>query len=135
MASPVAATLLLSDAAVADPSGKIHMLGAGWSVTSAPTPPMAVAMFLKIPWDRANQRLTLRLELLDADGQPVRPGGGPEAVVIPAEVEVGRPAGVEHGSMLDAAYAISISALPIFWRTAKPPASPFITPLSRIPNS
>ena len=49
----IEAQLLLCDAAVADQAGKLHMLGAGWSVTSSPTSPQAVAVLLKIPWDRA----------------------------------------------------------------------------------
>jgi hypothetical protein len=112
LASPVEAILLLCDAASADPAGKIHMLGAGWSVTSSPTAPMAVAMFLKIPWNRANQKLPLVLELRDADGRPVSPGHG-EPLRIPADVEVGRPPGVEPGSMLDAAYTFAFGPLPI----------------------
>jgi hypothetical protein len=53
MASPVLAKLILCDYAVADPAGKVHMLGAGWSLTSSPTPPHAVVVLMKIPWDRA----------------------------------------------------------------------------------
>jgi len=44
MASPVAAQLILCDAAVADQAtGKVHMLGAGWSVTTSPTQQQASA--------------------------------------------------------------------------------------------
>lgn len=115
MASPVEAQLLLCDAAVADPSGKLHMLGAGWSMTSSPTAPQAVAVLLKIPWDRANQRMSVVLELVDSDGQPVvlATPQGPQAVTISGDVEAGRPAGVAHGSLLDAAMAFNVPSLPL----------------------
>lgn len=115
MASPIEAQLLLCDAAVADPSGKLHMLGAGWSMTSSPTAPQAVAVLLKIPWDRANQRMPVVLRLLDSDGQPVvlSTPEGSQQVVVGGEVEAGRPAGVAHGSPLDAAMAFNVPPLPL----------------------
>ena len=71
MASPLDVQLILCDAAQADAgSGKVHMLGAGWSITSSPTS-HAVALLIKVPWDRANERLNLTLELRDADGGAV----------------------------------------------------------------
>ena len=72
MASPLEAQVILCDAAVADPGGKVHMLGAGWSMTGSPTAPQAVAVLMKIPWDRANQKIPMALRLLDADGKPVK---------------------------------------------------------------
>jgi hypothetical protein len=97
MASPLEVKLLLCDAAVADASGKVHMLGAGWSVTSSPTAPAAIAVFTEVPWDRANQKIPLVLKLLDADGQPVMlpSPAGQVGVQFEAEIEVGRPPGRE----------------------------------------
>ncbi len=71
MASPVQATLILCDAAQVDPLGKLHLLGGGWSVTGTPTTSAAVAILFKIPWDRANERLTVKLTLVSEDGAPV----------------------------------------------------------------
>lgn len=116
MASPLEIKLILCDAAVADPSGKLHMLGAGWSVTGSPTAPQAVAMLIKIPWDRANQKIKLSLRLLDPDGHPVTlPGldGSATPIAHEGEIESGRPAGLASGSMLDAAIAISIPSMPL----------------------
>jgi hypothetical protein len=107
--------VLLCDAAVADPAGKLHMLGAGWSLTSSPTSPQAVAVLLKIPWDRANEQLGLVLRLLDSDGRPVvlaTPDGGQE-VTMTGGIEAGRPPGVTRGSPLDAALAFSVPSLPL----------------------
>jgi len=115
MASPVQVQIILCDAAVADPSGKVHMLGAGWSVTGTPTGQQAVAVLMKIPWDRANQKIPMTLQLFDSDGHPVRvetPDGSQEIKMV-GEVEVGRPPGVAHGSMLDASLALNVPPLPL----------------------
>lgn len=116
MASPLEIKVILCDAAVADPAGKLHMLGAGWSVTGSPTAPQAVALLIKIPWDRANQRIKLSLRLLDPDGRQISlPGidGSPTPIGHEGEIEAGRPPGVAPGSMLDAALAISVPPMPL----------------------
>lgn len=111
MASPIEATLLLCDAAVADPTGKLHMLGAGWSVTGTPTAPSAVAVFLRVPWDRTNQRIPLTLFLHDADGGRVKLDG--QEVGIEQQFEVGRPPGLAPGTAIDHAFQLSLGPLPL----------------------
>ena len=115
MASPISALLLLCDSAVADPSGKVHMLGAGWSSTGTPTAPQAVVAMMKIPWDRANQPLAMHLQLLDSDGVPVTLATteGPKMLGTEGTVEVGRPPGVAHGSPLDSSFVLSVPPLPL----------------------
>lgn len=115
MTAPIEAQLLLCDAAVADPAGKLHMLGAGWSMTSSPTAPQAVAVLLKIPWDRANQRLSVVLRLVDSDGRPIVLGTpeGDQEISIEGQVEAGRPPGIAPGSLLDAAMAFNVPSLPL----------------------
>jgi hypothetical protein len=115
MPSPVIVQLILCDAAQADPSGKVHMLGAGWSMTRSPTS-HAVAVLMKVPWDRANEKIKLTIELLTEDGRPVQlrgPTGEQTGLKAEAEIEVGRPAGVAHGSLLDAAFALNVPPLPL----------------------
>jgi hypothetical protein len=115
MASPVEAQVILCDAAVADPSGKVHMLGAGWSRMPSPVTPHAVVLLIKVPWDQANQKLPMALVLRDPDGKPIKlkTPTGLAVVGITTELEVGRPAGVVPGSMLDASFAINVPALPL----------------------
>ena len=116
MASPVEAQVILCDAAVADPGGKVHMLGAGWSTTGSPTAPQAVAVLMKIPWDRANQKIPMALRLLDADGGPVKlsgPTGEVQPIENRAELEVGRPPGLAHGSPIDASLALNVAPMPL----------------------
>jgi hypothetical protein len=114
MSSPVAAQVILCDAAQADPAtGKVHMLGAGWSMTRTPTT-HAVAVLLKIPWDRANEPITLTVRLLDADGhraQLLTPSGAVPAMQAEGKVEVGRPAGIAPGSLLDASFVLNVPAM------------------------
>lgn len=111
MASPIEATLLLCDAAVADPTGKLHMLGAGWSVTGTPTAPAAVAVFLRVPWDRTNQKIPLSLFLHDADGKRVVIQE--EQVGLEQTFEVGRPPGLAPGSTIDHAFQLSLGPMPL----------------------
>lgn len=99
------ATLILADSAQNDGTGKVHALGAGWSVTGTPTPPMALIAFIDCPWDQTNTKHKLKIELLDADGHPVSfqhgPLGNPmPAFEIDAEFETGRPPGLPPGTPL-----------------------------------
>jgi hypothetical protein len=106
--------ILLCDAAVADPSGKLHMLGAGWGITSSPTAPHAVAVLVKVPWDRTNQRIPLNLDLLDSDGHPAIVGDDGRATAhSEAVIEVGRPPGIPPGTPIDASFALNVPSLPL----------------------
>jgi hypothetical protein len=113
MASPLEVQFILCDSAQADPSGKVHMLGAGWSVTSSPTM-HAIALLIGIPWDRANARLPMRLTLLDSEGQPVQfeTPEGTARIENVGVIEVGRPPGIAAGSILNAGFALNIPPLP-----------------------
>ena len=72
--------MLLADfAQVRD--GKLTVVGGGWSLTGPEPAPFGIAILIRVPWDQANQRHVMRLELLDADGQPVE---------IDAETDGGR---------------------------------------------
>ncbi len=114
------ATLLLADhAVVAD--GKLYINGGGWSVTG-PGAPSAIAVKLDVPWDRANQRLHLRLRLIGQDGEPVTLPGpqGPQPIEITGDAEIGRPAGLVHGADIDFPLAFQIGPLPLQARAALP---------------
>jgi hypothetical protein len=117
MSSPVDIQLILADAAQSAPGGKVSMLGAGWSVTGTPTAPQAVVGLVKVPWDRANQQLPLHLQLVDADGHPVRlpaPDGAEDQLIeFTATLEVGRPAGLTIGTPIDASFSVNVPPLPL----------------------
>ena len=89
---PMMVTMILCDAAQAV-DNKLYVLGGGWSVTGPEPAPSAIALHLKVPWDEANLAHQMRLELLDADGQPVLAAPEGEPIVIETQFEVGRAAG------------------------------------------
>ncbi|MFT4299669.1 MAG: hypothetical protein QM597_08550 [Aeromicrobium sp.] len=95
------AHLLLADHAQQESGGKVHALGLGWTTTRTPTPPQAVVVLLRVPWNETNTRHRLTLSLVDTDGRPVivgqGPQGRPQPLQIQHEFEVGRPVGVPAG--------------------------------------
>lgn len=108
--------VILCQSALADSAnGTLNMLGAGWSQTGSPTSPQAVALLIKIPWDRANEKLPILVELRGADGNPVvLPGpAGAQPLRAEAEIEVGRPPGVQAGVSLEASFALNFPPLPL----------------------
>ena len=108
------ATMLLADHAVVS-EGKLYINGGGWSVTGPTPTPSAIAVKLDVPWDRANQKLQLRLRLIGQDGDPVMFAGpeGPQPVEITGEAEIGRPDGLPHGADIDFPLAFQLGPLPL----------------------
>src|SRR5713226_1107647 len=107
-------TMLLADAAQAV-AGKLFILGGGWSITGPNPIPSAIALKIEVPWDQANRRHTVKLELFDADGRAVRvpTPEGEKILEVAGEFEVGRPPGLPPGTPLDAMLAINLGPLQI----------------------
>ena len=107
-------TLLLANSAEGTAVGTVSALGIGWSITGTPTPPTAVIIFIKVPWDQTNMQHQLKLSLVDADGNAVMlaqtPMGEPAPLEVTADFEVGRPPGLPHGTSIDQALPINIGA-------------------------
>jgi hypothetical protein len=106
------ATILLADAAQAI-DNKLYILGGGWSITGPDPSPSALAIALKVPWDEANRRHDLLVELLDADGQPIAVGPEERPVMIESQFEVGRPPGLRPGTPIDLAFAVNLGPVPL----------------------
>lgn len=108
-------TMLLADAAQ-HVSGKLYVLGAGWSVINPGTVMFAVAVYIQTAWSRANVQHEFRLELLDADGVPVlmeAPDGSEVPVALDGGFFSPRPADVKPGTPLDGGFAWNLAiALP-----------------------
>ncbi len=103
-------TMLLADAAqVAE--GKLYVLGGGITSIGPDPQPLAIALLLSVPWDRANIPHDWRLDLVDEDGRSVEVGGHPVAVA--GRFEAGRPAGVRPGTALTVPVAIGFNGLPV----------------------
>ena len=92
--------MLCDHAQVAD--GKLFIHGGGISrVQGTGLPPGAsIAVLVLVPWERTNQPIALQLDLLTEDGQLVADQNG-QTRSIAAELEVGRPPGVEPGVPID----------------------------------
>ena len=107
-------TQLLADAAEAV-YGKLYILGGGWSVMGPDPAPMAIAIKIEVPWDQGNDVHKLHLRLVDADGQPVlaESEDGEVPVVLDADFETGRPAGMKPGTPLDLTMAVTLGPLPL----------------------
>jgi hypothetical protein len=110
------ATLILCDYAAQDaPTGKVHMMGAGWSVTAPLPSPRAVAVFIKVGWTEANEPHKFSLRLVNADGQTVMAEGpaGTQPIEFQGNLEVGRPPGIPQGSEIDASFVVNLGPLPL----------------------
>ncbi|HEX7094972.1 MAG TPA: hypothetical protein VF183_03755 [Acidimicrobiales bacterium] len=106
----VTVTMLLADSAqVAE--GKLYVLGGGLTVVGPRPQPIAVALLISVPWDRANVTHQWVLELLDEDGHPVPSAERP--VVVRGRFEAGRPAGLRPGTALSVPLAINFPTLPL----------------------
>jgi hypothetical protein len=108
--------MLLADfAQVSD--GKLTIVGGGWSLTGPEAVPFGIAILVRVPWDQANRRHLMRLELLDADGQPVLmdtdDDESPVVFFDDMPFEVGRPAGLKPGTPLDFPIAVNSGPLPL----------------------
>jgi hypothetical protein len=111
-------TMLLADfAQVSD--GKLTVVGGGWSITGPEPVPFGIGILVHVPWDLANTRHTLRLELLDADGRSVEvavEGSDEEQPVVffdDVPFEVGRPPGIKPGTPLEFVVAVNSGPLPL----------------------
>ncbi|HUZ37675.1 MAG TPA: hypothetical protein VMV17_15245 [Streptosporangiaceae bacterium] len=109
-------TLILGDFAETDPSsGKVHILGAGWSVTGPAPSPQAIVAFLRVSPDRVHSPIAFTARLLDKTRQVVEtPGvGGMQRLEISGQVEIQVPDAWDAVSDLPASFAINIGALPL----------------------
>ena len=107
-------TMLLADfAQVSD--GKLTVVGGGWSLTGPEAVPFGIAILIRVPWDQANQRHVMRLELLDADGQPVEveTTEGPKPLRLEGRFQATPAPGVKPGTQIDLPLAFNLPPQPI----------------------
>lgn len=106
--SQIRVTMLLAESAqVAD--NKLFILGGGLALVSPAPSPLAVAMKIDVPWDRADRQHNWKLELLDADGMPVLVGDRP--IIVAGTFEVGRSDQLQPGTPLPMPLAVNFSGL------------------------
>jgi hypothetical protein len=102
--------MLLCDAAQVS-GGKLFILGGGLAAIGPKPQPMALALQITVPWDRANIRHQWRIQLLDEDGHPVAVRD--KTVAVQGQFEAGRPAGLRPGTPLGVSLAINLAPLPL----------------------
>ena len=89
------ASIILADFAETDPGGKVHILGAGWSVTGPQPGPQAVVGFLQVPPEQAGAAILFTLRLTDQAGAVVEVQGpaGMRPMEASDQVEIREPGG------------------------------------------
>jgi hypothetical protein len=108
------AVIVLGDFAERDSaSGKVHILGAGWSVTGPAPTPQAVIIFVKVPPDHAGMPIPITLRLLDQSGQFVKvPGAaGMQRLEISGQIEMAEPESWRGSADLDAVFSVNVGPL------------------------
>lgn len=108
------ATLVLCDFAEVDvASGKVHMIGAGWTATGPMPGPHSVVAFIPVPPERVKDPLAITLRLLDKTGQVVSvPSlGSPQPVEIRGQVELAPTADWNGTTPLSGIFSINLMML------------------------
>lgn len=83
--------VLLADSAQISSDRKLHALGLGWTVTSTPTPPATIVIWVIATVTEAKSEISLRLELVSAhDGAPfmIHSSEGPVPLQIAGKLAV-----------------------------------------------
>src|SRR5215211_4949231 len=109
-ATEIDATMLLCDYAQAV-GGKLYVIGGGWSILTKvqPRANMSLAVKLNVPWSRTNERIHIEALLVTDQGEEVGQEGdqGEQPVKAEGDLEVGRPAGLRHGTPIDAVFVLN----------------------------
>jgi hypothetical protein len=111
------ATLMLADFAETDvASGKVHIIGAGWSMTGPAPGPHAVVGFIQVPADRAQQGpIEFMVRLVDRARQLVEVQGpaGMQRLEVSGQVEMRLPDDWDRSTELNATFAANLMGLPL----------------------
>jgi hypothetical protein len=93
----------------------LNAIGAGWTMTGPVPFPSGVGLIFDVPWDRANEQIRFRLELLDQDGDPfmIEAPDGLQPLFLEGAFEVGRPPGIKRGTPLTFPVAANIAPQPL----------------------
>jgi hypothetical protein len=110
------ATIILADFAETDAgTGKVHILGAGWSVTGPQPAPQAVIALIDVPPERVGESIPVTLRLIDRTGRvlEVQDPSGTQRIEVTGQVETREPDGWDHSTDLRVAFTASLMLLPL----------------------
>ena len=104
------ASIVLADFAETDPSGKVHIIGAGWSATGPQVGPQAVIGFIQVPAEHGAGTVSFALRLADLLGNLVEVPGpaGMQPMELSGQVEVQEPEEWDRASDLNAAFSVNV---------------------------
>ena len=110
------AIIILADFAETDAStGKVHILGAGWSVTGPQPAPQAVIALIDVPPERVGESVPVTLRLTDRMGRvlEVQDPSGTQRIEVMGQVETREPDGWDRSTDLRVAFTASLMLLPL----------------------
>lgn len=92
----------------------LYASGAGITEIGPDPSPFAIALLIEVPWDETSRRHELKVDIVDADGQPlvVPTPTGEQAFHIVAHFDVGRPPGSVQGRSFMVPVAMNLTPLP-----------------------
>jgi hypothetical protein len=109
--------IVLADFAETDTAtGKVHIIGAGWSFTGPEPSPHAVVAFIQIPADRVGGNpIPVTLRLTDRAGQLVEAQGpaGMQRVEISGQVETQVQDGWDRSTEVEVTFTANLMGLPL----------------------
>ena len=104
-------TILLANAANLDASGQVNTLGLGWSIIGpSPLPGFVVIVKVMAPEEQREERLNVRLQLLDSAGNVVasEEQDAMEPLDVPLQVETVSSAAVPAGLKAGAFFILEL---------------------------
>jgi len=104
-------SIVLADFAETDTgSGKVHILGAGWSVINPSPSPQAVVAFIQVPPDRVGEPIPVTLRLADLAGQMAEVPGpaGMQRMEFQGQIEIGTPDEWDGQTDLQATFVVNL---------------------------
>jgi hypothetical protein len=108
------AYIVLCDFAEQDPTGKIHILGAGWSQTGPAPSPHGVVVFFKMPSNRKHPTIPVQLRMMNDRGSVVEiPGpAGIQRLDIAGQIELQGPnVDPEDSFEMEVAFTVNLNAM------------------------
>ena len=104
------ASIVLADFAETDPGGKVHILGAGWSMTGPQPGPQAVVGFIQAPPEHAGSSIAFTVRLADQTGEIVEVQGpaGMQRMEAAGQIEVREPEEWDGSTDLNVAFALNV---------------------------
>jgi hypothetical protein len=104
------ASIILADFAETGTDGKVHVLGAGWTVTGPQVGPQAIVGFIQVPAEEVGAPVAFTLRLSDQTGELVEVPGplGMQPMELGGQIEIREPEGWDRSTELGAPFAVNV---------------------------